>query len=89
MFKQPILYRIVRHPLYVGWFFVFWATPTMTVAHLFFAVATSLYILIGIQLEEHDLQTAHPEYKEYKKSVPMLIPAIGRLFRKATPQPNQ
>ena len=82
VFKQPILYRIVRHPLYVGWLFVFWSTPTMTIAHLFFAVVTTVYILIAIQLEEHDLKNAHPEYDEYKKNVPMLIPVVGRLFRK-------
>jgi protein-S-isoprenylcysteine O-methyltransferase Ste14 len=82
-FKQPILYRIVRHPLYVGWLVIFWATPTMTIAHLFFAVATSLYILIAIQLEERDLYDAHPEYAEYKSKVPMLIPSLARLFRKA------
>lgn len=81
-FKQPILYRIVRHPLYVGWLFVFWATPTMTVAHLFFAVVTTLYILVGIQLEERDLGKAHPEYDDYKRRVPMLIPALRRLIRK-------
>ena len=82
-FKQPLLYRIVRHPLYVGWFFVFWSTPTMTVAHLLFAVATSVYMLIAIQLEEHDLQNAHPEYKGYKARVPMLIPSLSRLFKKS------
>ena len=54
----------------------------MTIAHLFFAVVTTVYILIAIQLEEHDLQNAHPEYNEYKKKVPMLIPVVGRLFRK-------
>lgn len=80
-FKQPWIYRIVRHPLYVGWFFVMWATPTMTVAHLVFALATSIYMLIGIQLEEHDLQNAHPEYREYKKRVPMLIPSLTRFVK--------
>jgi protein-S-isoprenylcysteine O-methyltransferase Ste14 len=59
-----------------------WATPTMTIAHLFFAVIASLYILVAIQFEERDLKDAHPEYESYKQSVPMLIPAIGRLFRK-------
>ena len=88
VFKQPILYRIVRHPLYVGWIVVFWSTPTMTVAHLFFAVVTTLYILIAIQLEEHDLKSAHSEYDEYKRRVPMLIPAFGRLFRKPATQPT-
>jgi steroid 5-alpha reductase family enzyme len=73
-FKMPALYRVVRHPLYVGWFFAFWATPTMTATHLLFAVMTTAYILIAIQLEERDLVNAHPEYAEYRKRVPMLIP---------------
>jgi protein-S-isoprenylcysteine O-methyltransferase Ste14 len=73
-FKMPALYRVVRHPLYVGWFFAFWATPTMTATHLLFAVMTTAYILVAIQLEERDLVDAHPEYAEYRKRVPMLIP---------------
>jgi methanethiol S-methyltransferase len=77
-FKTPALYRYVRHPLYVGWLFIFWATPTMTVAHLLFAIATTAYILIGIQLEERDLTTAHPEYVEYRRRVPMLVPSLRR-----------
>lgn len=77
-FKTPALYRHVRHPLYVGWFFAFWATPTMTVTHLLFAVATTAYILIAIQLEERDLVDAHPEYRSYRERVPMLIPFAKR-----------
>jgi methanethiol S-methyltransferase len=73
-FKTPMLYRIVRHPLYVGWFFAFWATPTMTIAHLVFALATSAYILIAIRLEERDLIDAYPEYEDYRRRVPMLVP---------------
>jgi methanethiol S-methyltransferase len=73
-FKTPVLYRYVRHPLYVGWFFAFWSTPTMTVAHLVFALATTAYILIAIQLEERDLIAEHPEYAQYRKRVPMLVP---------------
>ena len=80
-FVQPWIYRVVRHPLYVGWFFVMWATPVMTVAHLVFALATSIYMLIGIQFEEHDLQNAHPEYRDYKKRVPMLIPSLIRFIK--------
>lgn len=78
-FKTPWFYRYVRHPLYVGWFLVFWATPTMTVAHLLFAVITTVYILVAIQLEERDLVDHHgQDYENYRKRVPMLIPRFGR-----------
>jgi methanethiol S-methyltransferase len=77
-FKTPALYRVVRHPLYLGWLFAFWATPVMTVAHLVFAVMTTAYILIAIRLEERDLMDAHPEYAGYRRRVPMLIPRPGK-----------
>lgn len=77
-FRMPLAYRIVRHPLYVGWFFAFWCTPTMTVTHLVFALATTGYILIAIQLEERDLVAAHPEYADYRRRVPMLVPFFKR-----------
>jgi protein-S-isoprenylcysteine O-methyltransferase Ste14 len=76
-FGTPGLYKLVRHPLYVGWLMVFWSAPVMTVAHLVFALMTTAYILVSIQFEERDLMRLHREYVEYKKSVPMLIP-VGR-----------
>ena len=77
-FKTPWLYRQVRHPIYVGWLMIIWPTPTMTVAHLVFAAMSTAYILVGIQLEERDLIAAHPEYAEYKKRVPGLLPWFKR-----------
>jgi len=79
VFGTPGPYRVVRHPLYVGWLLAFWATPTMTIAHLVFALLTTGYILGAIQLEERDLVDAHGEsYERYRKNVPMLIPGLRR-----------
>ena len=74
-FVTPFLYRVVRHPLYVGWLLAFWSTPTMTVTHLLFAAVTTAYILVAIRLEERDLMDAHAEYTAYRSRVPMLLPA--------------
>jgi methanethiol S-methyltransferase len=78
-FTTPGPYRHVRHPLYVGWLLAFWATPTMTTAHLFFATVTTAYILVAIRFEERDLAAAHgTDYVEYRRRVPMLVPRLGR-----------
>ena len=78
-FGTPALYRVVRHPLYVGWFFAFWMTPLMSFAHLLFAVATTAYILLAIRFEERDLVREHGEtYEAYRRAVPMLVPFSGK-----------
>ena len=77
-FVTPALYRVVRHPIYVGWLGIFWFTPTMTVTHLLMAVGTTVYILGAIKLEERDLEAAHPEYRQYKRKVPALVPSLSR-----------
>ena len=76
-FKTPLLYRYSRHPLYVGMLIGLWAAPTMTVAHLVFAALCTGYIFVGARFEEHDLENALPEYKQYKQDVPMFLPKIG------------
>lgn len=77
-FVLPLPYRVVRHPLYVGWFFAFWCAPTMTITHFFFACVTTVYILVAIQFEEADLAAEHPEYRVYRRHVPVLIPRLLR-----------
>lgn len=78
-FTEPTLYKYMRHPLYVGLLLAVWATPVMTVAHLFFAVGVLGYILVGIQLEERDLiANLGATYASYRRRVPMLLPRFKR-----------
>jgi protein-S-isoprenylcysteine O-methyltransferase Ste14 len=88
-FKRPFLYRIVRHPMMVGFLLVFWATPTMTVDRLVLALGMTIYILVGISFEERALRRQFgATYEKYQAEVPQLVPlprkrhsAIGTTLR--------
>ncbi len=81
-FRQPLLYRLVRHPIMVGFLIAFWAVPDMSVGRLLFAVAASGYILVGVRFEEHDLRQQLGEpYRRYSEQVPRFIPRPRALAR--------
>src|SRR4051812_10473213 len=85
-FRVPLFYKRVRHPLYIGWTIAFWATPTMTVGHLLFAVVMTGYMGLAAIVEERDLiDYFGSDYEQYRRRVPMFVPSLTAALKASQP----
>ena len=88
-YVERLFYRFVRHPIMLGFIVAFWAAPAMSVGHLLFAIVTTAYILVALQLEERDLLKEHgASYASYRERVPMLVPGTKGRRHVSSSQPN-
>jgi protein-S-isoprenylcysteine O-methyltransferase Ste14 len=79
VFRERFLYRMVRHPLMLGFLVAFWAAPTMSRGHLLFSATMTAYVLLALVVEERTLVELHGEaYLDYRRRVPKLIPGMRR-----------
>ena len=89
-FQTPSAYRFIRHPIYASWIVILWASPVMTLAHFVLAAGLTAYVFVGMFLEERDLVATHPDYEQYRRKVPALVPSTRRhLFMRGDTIINQ
>jgi methanethiol S-methyltransferase len=88
-FGTPMLYKVIRHPLYIGWMLAFWATPSMSLGHLIFAATLSGYMIAATFVEERDLANHFgAQYEDYQRMVGRFLPRIGSNAAKLQPAPT-
>jgi len=81
-FVEQGIYRYLRHPMYSGLMLLLLASPWQSQVSLNFALAISLYLVIGARLEERRMELLHPEYKDYRRRIPPFLPRLNRVWQR-------